>query len=213
MQKIAILLLLALIWSCQADTASTEQVNSDKTMAEQVESTTTAAKEKTAKPKTETPKEDPKVGTRKAFQPPQSKDILRLSTTSTKAKSGGVACVDVKATQFTNLLSMQYTLSWDPAILKYKGIQNIGLPHMTQQNFGGNRLSEGLLPFVWIDNALKGVTLSNNSTIYTLCFDVIGQAGQSSEIKFVERPTPFEVVNLAEEILKLQATAGTISIE
>lgn len=214
MQKIAILLLLALIWSCQADTSAAEQEKTETTATtEPVASSTTTVDETTEKQAPQTPKEDPKVGTREAYQPPQSKDVLLLSTTSTKVKSGSVACVDIKASQFTNLLSTQYTLSWDPAILQYKGIQNIGLPHVSQQNFGGNRLKEGLLPFVWIDNALKGVTLSNNSTVYTLCFDAIGEAGQSSAIKFVEKPTPFEVVNLAEEIQELQTTPGLVSIE
>ncbi|MCG8326171.1 MAG: cohesin domain-containing protein [Chitinophagales bacterium] len=216
MKKILLFLLVLGIWACQADTSQDETNTGQSTTApidavNEVPSESTPTKQP-EKSKPQAPAEKPEVGNREAYVPPTSEDVLILEAGSLKLKKGSTACLDIKAKQFRNLLSMQYTMSWDPKVAKFNKVSNFGLPYIGQQNFGGTRLTEGLLSFVWIDNQLKGTTLPDNSTIFTVCFDGVGEAGTNTQFKFVEKPTPFEVVNLQEEIQQLEPKAGTISI-
>lgn len=172
--------------------------------------------EEKAVPAAEAPAVDentPAVESSAFYTPPISNAVLQLAFAETVAKAGGTVCVDLKATQFTRLLSMQYTVAWDPAVLKLKEVANFGLPYLSGQNFGATRAAEGVMPVVWIDNALKGTTIPDGSTLYAVCFEVIGKAGQVSPLQIVDSPTAIEVVNLDEELVSLQPQAGQVSVE
>ena len=216
MKKILLFLLVLGVWACQPDTPQNETNTEQSTTAPVNASKETPPESVPAKQpeksNPQAPAEQPEIGNRKAYVPPTSEDVLILEAGSLELKKGSTDCLDIKAKQFRSLLSMQYTMSWDPKVAKFNKVSNFGLPYISQQNFGGTRLTEGLLSFVWIDNQLKGTTLPDNSTIFTVCFDGVGEAGTKTQFKFVEKPTPFEVVNLQEEIQQLEPKAGAISI-
>lgn len=217
MKKILLFLLVLGVWACQPDTPQSE-TNTGQSTTAPVDAAANEAPSESAptkqpeKSNSQAPAEKPEVGNREAYVPPISEDVLILEAGSLNLKKGSTGCLDIKAKQFRNLLSMQYTMSWDPKVAKFNKVSNFGLPYIGQQNFGGTRLTKGLLSFVWIDNQLKGTTLPDNSTIFTVCFDGVGEAGTKTQFKFVEKPTPFEVVNLQEEIQQLEPKAGTIAI-
>ncbi len=155
----------------------------------------------------------PQVSARPGFEPLRSEDVLTLRFPEVTAKPGAEVCLPLQAYDFTQLLAMQYTISWDPALLELKGVKDFGLPFLDQADFGFNRVKEGLLPFVWINDALQSTTIPDGSVIYSICFTVKGKAGQSAKVQFTERPTPFEVVNASEEIQRLQPSEGRVVIE
>ena len=156
---------------------------------------------------------EPVVGSRPAFEPPRSPDQLTIMAPNKQAPSGAGLCVPIQVKGFVNLIAMQYTLAWDAKVLEFKGVDKPGLPYLDQADFGFNRVKEGLLPFVWINDALQSTTISDGSTIYEVCFKVIGSSGQSSAIRFIEQPTPFEVVNINEEIEQLNPVEGKVVVE
>jgi len=221
MKKVILLLLIGSFWACQPDSkADKSQEESAEKIQNEQPTATTAANNSSNQPAnkaqgaaTATNNEKVEVGTREANQPAVSDDVLLIEAGSTAIKAGEMGCVDIKVRQFSNLLSMQYTIAWDAKVLKFNTVKNFGLPYINQQNFGGNRLLEGRLPFVWIDNQLQGTTIPDESTVFTLCFDALGKAGEESAIRFIEQPTPFEVVNIREEVQQLKATAGKVTIE
>lgn len=154
----------------------------------------------------------PLVSALPAFEPPRSQDMLTIIAQPIQVNPGAEACVPVKVEGFNNLLAMQYTLAWDPKVLEFKGVNKPGLPYLDQADFGFNRTKEGLLPFVWINDALQPTTVPDGSVIYEACFAAIGASGQSTAIRFVQQPTPFEVVNGNEEILGLKPVEGKVAI-
>ncbi|MCO6479448.1 MAG: hypothetical protein J5I94_22630 [Phaeodactylibacter sp.] len=158
-------------------------------------------------------REEPVVSSRPAYEPPRSRDVLTIIAQDTRARSGSEVCVAVKVKGFTNLLALQYTLSWDPKVLEFKGVDKPGLPYLDNADFGFNRVKEGLLPFVWINDALQATTIPDEAVIYEVCFRAIGTAGLSSAIRFVQQPTPFEVVNIQEEIQELRPVEGKVAVE
>ncbi|MCB0557470.1 MAG: hypothetical protein H6573_30595 [Lewinellaceae bacterium] len=156
---------------------------------------------------------EPVVGSIPAFEPPRSQDQLTIIARDGQARPGADLCVPIQVKGFVNLIAMQYTLAWDAKVLEFKGVDKPGLPYLDQADFGFNRVKEGLLPFVWINDALQSTTISDGSTIYEVCFKAIGASGQSSAIRFIEQPTPFEVVNINEEIEQLNPVAGKVVVE
>jgi hypothetical protein len=215
MKNLLILALATFLFACQPDSNSSDQdaaaaASEQPSSVAQPDGPTTGAPQPATTP---TAAEKPKTGTRQPYQPPQSKDVLYIEAGTTTIGAGETGCVDIKVRQFNNLLSMQYTLAWDAQQLKFNAVKNFGLPYISKQNFGNNRLTDGVMAFVWIDNQLQGTTIPDGSTVFSICFDAIGSAGQESTIRFIEKPTPFEVVNINEEVQKLQASDGKVEIK
>ena len=82
-----------------------------------------------------------------------------------------VYCVEIKADDFSNVVSMQYTIDFDSDYLAYNGANNVGLIYFADQNIGQNGSTLGIS---WVSlNILDGETLPNGTTLFSLCFDVI----------------------------------------
>lgn len=132
---------------------------------------------------------------------------------TTSGEVGETVCVPVTVADFQGLLSMQYTIQWDQRYLEFSGVQDFGLPWLSESNFGTQLSKDGLLTVVWIDNSLQGVTRADGQPVYQLCFKIKGGRGQAAFIGLTEKPTPFEVVNRQEKVLPLQAVAGSIQVK
>jgi len=189
------LLLLVMLWSCQSEASATDSEGTK-------EATPTAqatASEPGAKPQSS------------LYTPPQSTEVLFLTIDDQTAERGETVCTAVRAQGFNSLLSMQYTVAWDPDVLAFKGLKDFGLPYLTVQNFGTTKVSEGVMPVAWIDNALKGVTVSAGNPLYTICFEAKA-SGQSSPVQIIDKPTAIEVVNLGEKLVGLDSEPGLITV-
>ncbi len=118
---------------------------------------------------------------------------LTMGIYNKKAEKGKTVCVDVYGRDFQQILSLQYSLKWNPKHLKFKEVKSFKLAGLSAQNFGTNRAKEGLLSMAWYDPQLRGITMADGQTVYQICFDVIGDAGSKSYFKFTDVPTPIEV--------------------
>jgi len=94
---------------------------------------------------------------------------------------------------FQKVTSAQFTLQWDPAVLRYVGTGDYGLGNLGAGSFGTQAASQGTLAFSWYDMAAKGVTLADGTTIFTVSFQVVGGAATVSRLALVDTPTVREV--------------------
>jgi len=212
-QHILLLCALAgLLLACQPEQAPEEEAKATATSQTQEEAPKPIEAPK-RKPSRAEKEEKPEVGKRQAYQPPKAGAALNLFFPDKKAKAGGEVCLPLRAQGFEKLLSNQYTIKWDPKVLEYKELKDFILPGLGMQNFGTNRVAKGIMPFVWIDNSLRGVSLPDDGTLYTICFKAVGKAGQSSTVALVDQPTAFEVVNVQEKLVDLNPGAGTVTVE
>lgn len=138
---------------------------------------------------------------------------ITLKIDTKEASSGEVICLNISGTNFRRILSTQYSMQWDPAVLTYTGLVNFKLPYMTKENFGVQAVDKGIITCMWIDNSLKGVNLVDDSSLYQICFKVIGKPGSTTAIKFTQKPTPFESVNLEEKLVNIQPVAGLVKVK
>lgn len=138
---------------------------------------------------------------------------VTFKTEKKTAKVGETVCFNFSASGFNQLLSMQYTIKWDPKVLTFKEVKNFRLPFLTKDNFGFTRIGNGLIPAVWIDNNLKGVDLPENIPMFQMCFTVKGGAGSTTNVGFTQSPTPFESINRLEKPVKVSVVNGSITVK
>ena len=138
---------------------------------------------------------------------------LNLWVGSAEVKKGEEVCIDISVAEIEGLLSMQYSMRWDPKTIEFKALRGFTIPTMDISDFGRHLSAKGTLTAVWIDDTLKGVNTQDGDVLFQLCFTAIGEAGSSSPVRFWSSPTPYEVVVLPETIIPLTAHKGNISIK
>lgn len=108
----------------------------------------------------------------------------------------------VKTRDFTNLLTIKKTFEWDPAVLRFTGINtpymmNVsGFPSQIRNDFDTSlAVSDGKLAWDWED--MTGVsftipsgTIEDNYVLFEICFESIGSFGASTQIMTAIDPIP-----------------------
>ena len=117
---------------------------------------------------------------------------LDISTES--VQQGETVCLDVTASNFEHILAMQFSVAYDETALVFNGIESINLPDLLLTNFGNP--SPGELVLSWFSNSdlINGATVSDGTTLFQICFDVIGGEGVYP-VEFSNFPTPIEVID------------------
>jgi hypothetical protein len=138
---------------------------------------------------------------------------LTLTASEVVATKGETACVEVKAKDFNQILSMQYSMSWDAKVLKFKEVRSFGLDGMSLQSFGAHLAKEGTLTYSWYDPSLRGFTKPEGHKLYEVCFEVVGNAGTKSKFEFNGKPTTVEIANSASQFLELRSKGGLVTVK
>ena len=138
-----------------------------------------------------------------------STDFQLIGSTET-AEAGEQVCVQISTQNFDDIISMQYSMNWDPTVLRFDTIQGINLNGLSTGNF--NTSVAGELRFTWDDPLAQGITLADNTTIYELCFVVIGSEGNTSTVGFSGSPTPIEIIDGLSNEVPFTSTAGVVTV-
>ena len=89
-------------------------------------------------------------------------------------------------------------MSWNPAVLEFIELTNLNnLPDLSINNFLLPAMADSGLLFAWVDNTAQGITLLDETALFTINFKVIGNQGAVTEIDIGDK-------------LFLQAEAETI---
>lgn len=107
--------------------------------------------------------------------------------------AGTEICMDVTVQDFTDILGMQYTINYDPAILQFESITNTNLTGLTAGGNFGNP-EPGKITVFWFDQAVSGVTLPDDTRIYSICFTILDES--PSGITLGDSPTAIEFSDL-----------------
>lgn len=97
-------------------------------------------------------------------------------------RSGEVVCAPVSVNEFTKIAGMAWALSWDPAVLTFRNTQSYNLAGLDCTSF--NASTAGRLVLGWLDpdpNA-AGITLTNGTRIFEVCFTARGANGTTTPI-------------------------------
>ena len=123
---------------------------------------------------------------------------LVLNASTGAGNPGDIVCINFTPENFTNVTIMQYTITWDPAIVEFESFGNFNLQDLGGVNFGEEDallLSEGKLTVAWfsLGDDGNGVTVDDGTSIYEICFRLIGPNGSSTFIEFGNDPTSIEI--------------------
>lgn len=112
---------------------------------------------------------------------------------------GDTVCVAITTENFVDVTNAQFTLNWDPAILDFVELQNFNgsLPGLNADAFNITPpfVENGQLIMGWFDPVGTTNALIDGSTLFEVCFDLIGNLDDSSPISFVDTPTPVQAGN------------------
>lgn len=140
-------------------------------------------------------------------------DTFTITATDMVAEEDSEVCFEVKTSDFNQILSIQYSMHWDPKMLKFKEVRNFGLPGMRENGFGTHLAEKGILTFSWYDPNLRGMTKTGEIKLYDLCFQVLGERGSETQLKFDGNPTVVEIANSAGVFLELRTAGGKLTVE
>lgn len=136
--------------------------------------------------------------------------------------SGSTLTVPVQVSGFSNIVGVQFVITWDKNVLGFSSVGGMNLPGMDATDFNTTQaVSDGILRFVWVtsDNPQSGTTRPDGTTIFHIVFNVTGPLNSGTAITITEvPPTGFEVnqvVNGNLEALgpnQVQITQGFVAV-
>lgn len=109
--------------------------------------------------------------------------------------AGESFCVEVKTEDFTDLLTIDFVITWDPTVIQFTGVQNLSplVDDFDMSDFDQSDVSNGRLALSWADLDMLGVDIDPSLepyTLFELCFTNIGSFGQSSPLCIETDPIP-----------------------
>ena len=143
--------------------------------------------------------------------PPPPPAGLVFEASDEAVEPNGNVCVDITVQNFDCIVSAQFSMHYDQNVLQYSNVTGFGLPDLSASNFSNN--TPGTVTFSWFDQTTQGVTLPDNTVIFQLCFDAIGNDGESSDITFDSTPTIIEVTDCNSATLTPTFITGTVNIQ
>jgi gliding motility-associated-like protein len=135
---------------------------------------------------------------------------------ASNVSSGQQVCLNVSVANFTNIIGMQFSINYNPAMLQLTSVGNFGLQGLTISNFGlpiaggAGMTSAGNITLSWTDPDLGGETLTNGTTIFQLCFTALVSTG-STTVSFSSMPTAIEVTNTANQAVPFNSMPGIVT--
>ncbi len=133
-----------------------------------------------------------------------------FSLSTSTIECGQQTCLQVTADNFNNLLSFQYSMNWDAALLGNARVQSFGLSNLSDANF--NLGTPGIARIGWDDATLTGVSVAANAVLFEICYDEIGENTGTADIQFSGNPISVEVVNVQGDIVTPTFNNGAVIV-
>ncbi len=106
---------------------------------------------------------------------------------------GQYVCATFTVTDFDSITSMQWTINFDPNVLEWDATLPCSVPGLDAFNLPTYGVESGFIPFQWFDADANGVDLDDGECIYDICFNVIGNPGDCTDIFIDGTPTSIAV--------------------
>ena len=125
----------------------------------------------------------------------QAQDVV-MTAMPVVAEEDQTVSVDIQVQNWINVAGAQWSMHWNAGVLNFKEVTTFNLPGSAEGSFGTPPVTDAnTLTFSWFDEAVQGVTLDDNSILFTIVFDVVGNEGDLTTFEFDGMPTAIELVN------------------
>lgn len=135
-----------------------------------------------------------------------------LDITDASAQAGSEVCLPVIVTNFSNILGMEFSITYDSTKLEFSGVNSLNLSGLTAEgNFGFPGVGttrKGTLKVSWNDPDVAGISLNDGTTLFKVCFTAIGSNTTTS----VGFSSTSEIIKGDASTVSLTASPGTVTI-
>jgi hypothetical protein len=123
--------------------------------------------------------------------------------------------VDIKAVNFTNVLTCQFSISWDSTAFKFLGTEGLAPAFVPYpfNHFGFSETDSSKMGFSWADLTLASISLSDSSRLFSIKFRAIKEESGDYAISFGSVPTAVEIADVDENVLGVEFHEGHIRID
>lgn len=139
---------------------------------------------------------------------------VTISPDTVETKHGLKVNVGIRVKDFVNLVGIQFTLKWDPAVLTYDTVANFNLPGLDPGMIGANpdTIKNGKIALLWTSSQPMGNILADGATMLDFVFDVKGNKGDSTFITLVQSPVEFEALNQSGTNIGITPKIGLVRV-
>ena len=111
---------------------------------------------------------------------------LILSSESKVVKEDESVCVDIEVSNFQDMVSIDYTHTYDPTAFRFDSVQVSGaLTDLSPTDIV--LIEPGSIKVIWLSSDPSGATsLADDTPIYSLCFTPIGELGACANLNLGE---------------------------
>ena len=134
---------------------------------------------------------------------------------SLNANPGETVDINFHVDNFTDIISAQFSVNWNPGVLEFKAVKNFNasVNGLSPSNFNVvDFIAQGKFTFTWFESSLNPITIPDGSLFFTVEFEVIGAPCQSSVIAITNDPLEIEVAEEGEVPVGLVSNDGDVSI-
>lgn len=121
--------------------------------------------------------------------PPLPNTSLTFTADKDSVPTGAQACVDVKVKNFTDIVAIQFGMTYDPTKLQFQNISAGANPLGVQTGVSGPNfvapptIAAGTIRFIWDDSTAPfGVTVPDNTAIFSVCFTAVAPTGTTTPV-------------------------------
>ena len=135
---------------------------------------------------------------------------LSLSLNEVTAEAGDVVCIDLTTTGFTNVLGLQWSITYDPTLLEFAEVKNFGLPQLDANSFGVLAIgANNAITTAWSSATAQRVDLPDDARIVSLCFEALVTSGKAV-VEIFNTPTLIEIVDGNLDLFSVSGIAGGV---
>ena len=110
-----------------------------------------------------------------------------------RVAGGGTIEMPLRVANFRHVTSFQFTLGWNPRLLRFQGLERDKLAGFDESNVNSSNSAQGRLVCSWDDVAGTGQTLADGSVVLRLKFLALDAHAAASPVRFLGQPAAFEV--------------------
>ena len=137
-------------------------------------------------------------------------EIVIINTEMIAGPTDGDVTINLVAKRFTDLITFQFAIAWDPTILAFQSVDNFGLEALEENAFGTTEaLDQGKLGVIWItEDFINGNSLEEGDVIFSINFKRLSFVPHNISFlggSFPINTIPIEIISVDGELVQLQS--------
>ncbi|MEP7198148.1 MAG: cohesin domain-containing protein, partial [Saprospiraceae bacterium] len=124
----------------------------------------------------------------------QSDTCALIDLEAINGSKGDEICIQVKISNFKNVLSFQFPINFDPSVVQPVYVRNLyNLIGFSDQDINATKAFEGAIRVVWTNPNGDTITLPD-TVLFEICFKIVGKPGDCSNIEMTNWPISSEII-------------------